>query len=78
MTLFAFPVRIFLFYLKRLHLKPVPRPWNWTLKNLDPEKPELRKTWILKSLHPEKPGPRKTWTMKNAGNSWMQKPVKHL
>ena len=57
MTLFAFPVRIFLFYLKRLHLKPVPRPWNWTLKNLDPEKPELKKTWILKSLHPEKPGP---------------------
>ena len=72
-----------------LLLKPRPRPWTrtlqnldpekpelrktWTLKNLDPEKPGLRNTWILKNLDPEKSGLRKFWTMKNAENNWMQK-----
>ena len=41
----------------RLLLKPGPRPWTRTVKNLDPEKPGLRKTWSLKNLDPEKPGP---------------------
>ena len=31
------------------------------MKNLDPEKPGLRKTWTLKNLGYEKPGLRKTW-----------------
>ena len=33
--------------------------------DLDPEKPELRKTCILKSLYPEKLGRWKTWTRKS-------------
>ena len=38
----------------RLLLKPGSRPWKiWTLKNLDPEKPGLRKTWTLKKLDSE-------------------------
>ena len=45
-----------------LLLKPGPRPWTRTLKNLDPEKPGPRKTWTLKTwtlknLDSEKPGP---------------------
>ena len=53
-----------------LLLKPAPRPWTRTLKNLDPDKSGPRKTltlktWTLKNLNPEKPGRRKTWTLKN-------------
>ena len=33
-----------------------PGPWTRTLKNLDPEKPGLRKTLTLKNLDPEKSG----------------------
>ena len=40
-----------------LLLKPGPKPWARTLKNLDPEKPG-----------PERPGPRKTMTLKNLGS----------
>ena len=74
---------------KRLLLKHGARPWTWTPKNMDPEKPEPRKTWTQKNLGPEKsgpwktwthknldsekPGPWKFWTMKNAGNNWIQK-----
>ena len=50
---------------RRLLLKPGPRPWTWTLKNLDPEKSGLTKTWALKNLDPEKSGLTKTWTLKN-------------
>ena len=39
-----------------LLLKPGPRPWIRTQKNLDPEKPGPRKTWTLKNLDPEKRG----------------------
>ena len=53
-----------------LLLKPGPRPWTRTLKNLGAEKPAPRKIWTLKILDPEnlgseKPGPRKTWILKN-------------
>ena len=41
--------------LSGLILKPGPRPWTRTQKNLDPEKPGPRKTWTLKNLGPEKP-----------------------
>ena len=37
-------------------LKPGPRPWTRTLKNLDPEKPGPWKTWTLKDLNYEKRG----------------------
>ena len=63
--------------LKRLHLKPGPRPWTRTLKNLDPEKsgPWKSLTWktmTQKKLDPEKsgpekPGPWKIWILKNLG-----------
>ena len=56
---FEFPLNL------RLLLKPGPRPWTRTLKNLISEKPRPRKTWILKNLDPEKPGLRKTWILKN-------------
>ena len=39
----------------RLLLKLGPRPWTQTMKNLDCEKPGLRKTWTLKNLDLEKP-----------------------
>ena len=42
---------------KRLLLKHGARPWTRTLKNMDPEKPEPRKTWTQKNLGPEKSGP---------------------
>ena len=32
------------------------KTWTWTLKNLDPEKLELRKTWTLKNLDHQKLG----------------------
>ena len=50
---------------ERLLLKPGLRPWTWTQKNLDPQKPGSRKAWTQKNLDPEKPGPRKTFTLKN-------------
>ena len=53
--------------LSGLILKPGPRPWTRTQKNLDPEKPGPRKTWTLKNLDPEKLGPWKTWTLKVKG-----------
>ena len=72
-----------------LLLKPGPRPWTRTLKNMEPKKPGLRKTWTLENLDAEKPGPWKTctqknldpeksglwkaWTVKNAGNTRIQK-----
>ena len=34
---------------KRLLLKPAPGPWTWTLKNLDPEKPEEEKRILPKT-----------------------------
>ena len=49
-------------YPSGLILKPGPRPWTRTQKNLDPEKPWPCKTWTQKNLDPEKPGPWKTWT----------------
>ena len=45
---------------KGLLLKPGPRPWTQTMKNLDPEKPGPRKTWTLKNPDPKKPEPWKT------------------
>ena len=58
-----------------LLLKPGPRPWTRTLKNLDSEKPGRWETCTQKNLDPEildpenlgseKPGPRKTWILKN-------------
>ena len=30
------------------------------MKNLDPEKPEPKKTWTQKNMDPKKPGPRET------------------
>ena len=47
-----------------LLLKPGPRPWTRTQKNLDPEKPGTWKTWTLKNLDLKKPGPWKTGTLK--------------
>ena len=35
------------------------------MKNLDPEKPEPKKTWTQKNMDPKKPGPRETQTIKN-------------
>ena len=71
---FEFPLNL------RLLLKPGPRPWTRTLKNLNSEKPGPRKTWILKILDPEKLGLRKTWTLKNLDSekpglrkTWTQK-----
>ena len=61
--------------LKGLLLKPGPRPWIRTLKNLDPEKPRPWKIWTQKNLDPEKSGLWKSWTMKNAENSWMQQKI---
>ena len=40
-------------------------PWTRTMKNLDLEKSEPRKTWVLKNLDLEKPGPKNTWTLKS-------------
>ena len=39
-----------------LLLKPGPRPWTRTLRNLYPEKPGPSKTCTLKNLYPEKSG----------------------
>ena len=41
-----------------------PGPEKPGQKDLDPEKPGLRRSWTQKSLAPEQFGPWKTWTLK--------------